>query len=92
MVVGFPTTCAISAYHHYCCEFEPRSIQHYVIKFDSTLVSSTNKTDRHDIAEILLKVALDTINLNLFNHNRLTATDFSSIVDNASFFSGFLVP
>ena len=24
-------------------------------------VSSTNKTDRHDIAEILLKVALDTI-------------------------------
>ena len=26
------------------------------------LVSSTNKTDRHDIAEILLKVALNTIN------------------------------
>ena len=26
-------------------------------------VSSTNKTDRHDIAEILLKVALNTINL-----------------------------
>jgi hypothetical protein len=25
--------------------------------------SSTNKTDRHDIAEILLKVALNTINL-----------------------------
>ena len=24
-------------------------------------VSSTNKTDRHDITEILLKVALDTI-------------------------------
>jgi len=24
-------------------------------------VSSTNKTDRHDIAEILLKVALNTI-------------------------------
>ena len=24
-------------------------------------VSSTNKTDRHDISEILLKVALDTI-------------------------------
>jgi len=30
-----------------------------------TLVSSTNKTDRHDTAEILLKVALSTINLNL---------------------------
>jgi hypothetical protein len=27
-------------------------------------VSSTNKTDRHDITEILLKVALNTINLN----------------------------
>jgi len=27
-----------------------------------TLVSSTNKTDRYDITEILLKVALDTIN------------------------------
>jgi hypothetical protein len=29
-----------------------------------TLVSSTNKTDHHDITEILLKVALNTINLN----------------------------
>ena len=28
----------------------------------STPVSSTNKTDRHDITEILLKVALNTIN------------------------------
>jgi hypothetical protein len=28
-----------------------------------TLVSSTKKTDRHDIAEILLKVALNTITL-----------------------------
>jgi hypothetical protein len=27
-----------------------------------TPVSSTNKTDRHDITEILLKVALNTIN------------------------------
>ena len=28
-----------------------------------TPVSSTNKTDHHDIAEILLKVALNTIDL-----------------------------
>ena len=28
----------------------------------STPVSSTNKTNRHDIIEILLKVALNTIN------------------------------
>ena len=55
---------------------EVYSIQHYVIKFVSdlrqvdgfladTMVSSTNKTDLHDIAEILLKVALNTITLTL---------------------------
>jgi len=40
MVVGFTTTCAISAYHHGSCEFESRSwrgIQHYVIKFVNDL-------------------------------------------------------
>ena len=34
MVVGFTTTYAISAYHHWCCEFESRSgrgVQHYTI-------------------------------------------------------------
>jgi hypothetical protein len=30
-----------------------------------TQVSSTNKTDRHDIAKILLKVALNTITITL---------------------------
>ena len=46
---------------------EVYSIQHYVIKFGSDLqgrwfspLSSTNKTDHHDIAKILLKVALNT--------------------------------
>jgi len=35
MVVGFTTTYAISAYHHWSCEFESlsgQSVQHYVIK------------------------------------------------------------
>ena len=52
------------------------SIQHYVIRFVSELrqvgrispgppVSSTNKTDHHDITEILLKVALSCITLAL---------------------------
>ena len=54
------------------------AIQHYVVKFVSDLrqvggfvlilstpVSSTNKTDHHDIIEILLKVALNTIKPNL---------------------------
>ena len=41
-----------------------------------TPVSSSNKTDRHDIAEILLKVALNTINLAqtidiIYNHAML---------------------
>jgi hypothetical protein len=75
VIVGFTTTYVISVYHHWCCEFESssgRGAQHYVIKFVSDLqqvggfslgssVSSTNKTDRHDIASILLKVALNTI-------------------------------
>jgi hypothetical protein len=53
---------------------EVYSMQHYVIQFVSDLrqvcffspdtrVSSTNKTDRHDINEILLKVALNIITL-----------------------------
>ena len=75
MVFGITTTYVISVYHHWCCEFESRSgrsVQHYVIKFCQWLakgrwfspgppVSSTNKTDRHDITEILLKVTLKTI-------------------------------
>ena len=55
-------------------------IQHYVIKFVSDFwhvggflrvirVSSTNKTDRHDRTEILLKVALKTITLTLNEFN-----------------------
>ena len=49
---------------------EVHSIQPYVIKFVNDLwahtpVSSTNKTDRHDIIVILLKVALNIIPLTL---------------------------
>ena len=50
---------------------EVYSVQHDVVKFVSDLlqvggfrripVSSTNKTDRHDKTDILLKVALNTI-------------------------------
>jgi hypothetical protein len=43
------------------------AIQHYVVKFVGgfLLVSSTNKTDRHGIAETLLKVTLSTMTLTL---------------------------
>jgi hypothetical protein len=70
MEVGFTTTYSISAYHHWCCEFESpsrRGVQHYVIKFVSYLwqvggfLRVLNKTYRHDITEILFKVALNTI-------------------------------
>jgi hypothetical protein len=50
---------------------EVYSIQHYVIKFAGTPVSSTNKT------AILLKVALNTMNL---NHQILTATTWHGVV------------
>ena len=56
------TTYAITAYHHWCCEFESWSVwgvQHYVIKVCQWLatgqwfslgppVSSINKTDNHN--------------------------------------------
>jgi hypothetical protein len=94
MVVGFTTTYAISAYHHWCCEFESRSgrgVQHYVIKLVSDflwfspgpLVSSTNKTDRHDITEILLKVALNTI--------KQTNKQTNKLITRNPWFSTFLV-
>ena len=78
MVVGFIAQVAISAYHLLSCEFEPRSwrgvfdttLCDKVCQWlatgqwfsPGTPASSTNKTDRHDIAVILLKVALNTIN------------------------------
>jgi hypothetical protein len=40
MVIGFINSYAISAYHHWCCEFESwlgRCVQHYVIKFGRVL-------------------------------------------------------
>ena len=81
MVVGFTTTCAISTYHLWSCEFKSCSWQGvlnatFCDKVCQWLVASwwfsavtpvffTNKAYCHDITEILLKVALNTINLNL---------------------------
>ena len=75
MLVGFSYTYAISAYHHLCCEFEISirarctTLCDKVCQWLSTClwfspdppVSSTNKTDRRNLTEILLKVALNTI-------------------------------
>ena len=60
----FPITTKIVSSNLVHCEVY--SIQHYVIEFVSnfqqgTPVSSTNKTDHHYIAEIFLKVALNSI-------------------------------
>jgi hypothetical protein len=71
--------CTISSYHHYSsnpAHGDVFSIQDYVIQFVSDLrwfspctsVSSTYKTDRHDIAELLLKVALNTKPLTHFSN------------------------
>ena len=71
MVVGCTTTYAISTYHQWSCEFESRSlwdVHHTTLWYQvcqllatgllfssGTPVSFTNKTERHDITEILLK-------------------------------------
>ena len=76
MVVGFTTTCAISGYHHLSCKFEPRTCRSvpdtcYVMKFISDLwqvggflrefrFPLHDKTDRHNITEIVSKMALNT--------------------------------
>ena len=70
MVVGFTTTCTISVYHHSwrgvldttLCEKVCQRLATDRWFSPGTPVSSPNKTDRHDITEILLKVALNTIN------------------------------
>ena len=78
-IVGFTTTYAITVYHHLSCEFKSwwgvldTTLCDKVCQWLTTdrwfslctPVSSTNKTECHDIAEILLKVALNNINLNL---------------------------
>ena len=70
MVVGFTTTCAISAYHHYSCEccswrgVPDATLYDKVCQWletgmwfsPGTPVSPTNKIDHHNIVEILLKV------------------------------------
>ena len=71
IVVGFTTTCAISAYPTNVMNLNPAHdelylIQHYVIKFVSDIfpgnqVSATNKTYSDNVAEILLKVVLNTL-------------------------------
>jgi len=79
MVVGFTITYVSSAYRHWSCELESRSWRGVLDKSlcdkvcqwlttgwwlsPDTPVPSTNKTDRHDITEILLKVALNTIQI-----------------------------
>ena len=56
------------------CEFDSGSgdvytIQQNVIKFDSLSFSSTNKTDLHDITDVLLKVALHTLTLHITTYS-----------------------
>ena len=77
MVVEFTTTFAIGDYHHYSCEFESRLWRNvldttlcgkacqYICGISvfslCTPVCSVNKTERHDITEVVLQVTLNTI-------------------------------
>jgi len=79
MRAGLTKTLVVSVYYHLCCDFEShlwRSVLDTTLcdkvcqwfaadRWFSlgTPVSSFNKTDLHDIAEILLKVTLNTITL-----------------------------
>jgi hypothetical protein len=83
IVVGFTTAYAISVCHHYRCEFKSHSwrgvpetslcdkVCEWLVAgrwfSPDTPVSSTNKTERNDITDILLKVALSTIISNTWN-------------------------
>ena len=57
-----------------------------------TPVSSANKKDRYDITEILLTVALNTINLSL-SHIRKCIANFTFLehTSSPSVFSGFML-
>ena len=78
------------------------SIQHYVVKFVGdlrqvggflrvlTTVSSTNKTNRHDITEILLKVALNTIKQTTHFTYIWTLYDYSNFNNACSRWFSFL--
>ena len=88
--------CVISAYHHSSCEFKPslwRDVLDTTLCDKAcqwlatgrwfspgTQVSSTNKTDCHDITEILLKVVLNTITLPPFSVGRYTGLLHSTLV------------
>jgi hypothetical protein len=76
-MVVFTPNYAIKVYQHWSCEFESRSswgVLETTVRdnvclwlatgrfiYKGTPVSSTSKTDRHDITEILLKVALSML-------------------------------
>ena len=95
MIVGFTTTHVVSDYHQYSCEFESQLGEdttlcdkvcqwHAAGQWFSTCtpVSSTNKTERHDITELLLKVALNTITPNpIFTPNEITGCCLYSQLD-----------
>ena len=98
MVVGFKTTYAISPITNKVVSSNPVHSKVYLTLCDKacqwlaaglwfspgTLVSSINKTDNHDITEILLKVALNTINLNQTIRNALSRNTYTALEPNNS--------
>ena len=92
MVVGFTTTYAISALMLWVriairarCTTFCNTVCRWLASgwwfFSGPPVSSTNKTDRHDITEILLKVVLNTIK----QANKTSRQDVAEILLNLVF-------
>jgi hypothetical protein len=64
-------------YHEIVMTFESGLRFHKLEHIESVTDNRSNKTDRHDITEILLKVALNTINP---NPNQLQAMDRFTLI------------
>jgi hypothetical protein len=91
MVIAFIATYANSAYHHrrgvLDTTLSDKDCQYLATGrwfSPGTPVSSTNKTDRSDITEILLKMALNTITLSTLNPESRTNFVVSKQGENTS--------
>jgi hypothetical protein len=70
VVIGFSTTCGISAYHHNSCEFEPCSWRDIL---DTTLCNSLSVTC--DRSVVFSRVDIFIVILSIKGNSTLTLSD-----------------